>query len=240
MKYLDLTLATPAENLACDEALLEACEGDAREEVLRTWESPEYFVALGYANRAGREVNLAACRELGVPVLRRCSGGGAVLQGPGCLNYAVVLRFGRPETATIQSTNQFVMERHRAAIAEALGQPVTVEGVTDLALAGKKFSGNAQRRRQTALLFHGTLLLQMDLELMAKVLAAPSREPDYRARRNHAQFLTCLPRRDRAGWITLLRAAWRAREPCPSPATQAITQLVAAKYSRPDWNLKFL
>jgi len=62
MKHLDLTLATPAENLACDEALLDWCEeGHRADEILRFWEAKEYFVVIGYANKAATEANLSAC-----------------------------------------------------------------------------------------------------------------------------------------------------------------------------------
>src|ERR1017187_6759667 len=63
MKCLDLTLPGASANLACDEALLEACEDSPEEETLRFWEPRHYFVVLGYANRAALEVNVAACRE---------------------------------------------------------------------------------------------------------------------------------------------------------------------------------
>ena len=89
VNLLDLTLSTPAENLAADEALLDEREATAGEPVLRLWESPEHFVVVGYSNRVGTEVNEPACRARGIPILRRCSGGGTVLQGPGCLNYAL-------------------------------------------------------------------------------------------------------------------------------------------------------
>src|SRR6266404_876476 len=89
MKYIDLTLGTPAENLACDEALLNMCEEGLEGEILRFWEPKETFVVVGYANQAAREANLEACRAGNVPVLRRCSGGGTVLQGLGCLNYSL-------------------------------------------------------------------------------------------------------------------------------------------------------
>src|SRR4029077_18373734 len=92
MKWLDLTLPTPAENLACDEALLDQCEAGQGEGVLRFWEPPGLFVVVGYANPVATEVNAAACREHGIPIFRRCSGGGTVLQGPGCLNYALILK----------------------------------------------------------------------------------------------------------------------------------------------------
>ena len=92
MKYLDRTLRTPQENLAADEALLDWCEEESADEILRFWEPRQHFVVLGYSNRTRTEVNLDSCKKLDVPVLRRCSGGGTVLQGPGCLNYALLLR----------------------------------------------------------------------------------------------------------------------------------------------------
>ena len=72
---LDLTLPSPAQNLACDEALLDQAELGGGPGILRFWESPDFFVVLGYANRWTEEVKTAACREENIPVLRRCSGG---------------------------------------------------------------------------------------------------------------------------------------------------------------------
>src|SRR5262245_40949097 len=92
MTCLELTLPTAAENLACDEALLDLCEDHGADEILRFWEPRNYFVVLGYGNKAAAEVDLEACAAEKIPVLRRCSGGGTVLQGPGCLNYALILR----------------------------------------------------------------------------------------------------------------------------------------------------
>src|ERR1044071_8582092 len=112
MHVLDLTLPSPAENLALDEALLDAAEAGQGGEVLRFWESPEYFVVVGYANKVDVEVNRVACESKGIPILRRCSGGGTVLQGPGCLNYTLILNIGKSSALqTIPETNCFVMNR---------------------------------------------------------------------------------------------------------------------------------
>src|SRR5689334_4783234 len=92
MKLLDLTLPTPEENLACDEALLDRCDEGVGPAVLRFWQPQQYFVVVGYSNRVEREVNQEVCQARGIPILRRCSGGGAVLQGAGCLNYSLILR----------------------------------------------------------------------------------------------------------------------------------------------------
>ena len=84
MRFLDLTLPTPAENLALDEALLLEAEAGRGEELLRVWEWPTFAVVLGSGCRLGAEVNEAACRSDHVPILRRASGGGTVLLGAGC------------------------------------------------------------------------------------------------------------------------------------------------------------
>src|SRR5437899_12745912 len=125
MKFCDLSLPTPEENLACDEALLDLSEAGRAEELLRVWEPPQYFVVVGYANRVATEVNLPFCQDNGVPVLRRCTGGGTVLQGPGCLNYSLVLRIsGSGPLQSIPATNDFILERHQAALSELLQAPI--------------------------------------------------------------------------------------------------------------------
>ena len=124
MKLLDLTLPSPAENLACDEALLDTAEAGTDDEVLRFWEPLELFVAVGYANKVAAEVNAAACVARGIPVLRRCSGGGPVVQGPGCLNYTLVLRIAADGPLhNIGVANQFIMRQNRAAIESAIRNP---------------------------------------------------------------------------------------------------------------------
>jgi lipoate-protein ligase A len=237
MYCLDLTLPSPAANLACDEALLDACEEDSGAEVLRFWEPRDYFVVAGYSNTVAHEINLEACRRAGFGIFRRCSGGGTVLQGPGCLNYSLALGItGRPELETIPSANRHIMSRHREALRAALGRAVEVCGVSDLAIGGLKFSGNAQRRKRRALLFHGTFLLRFDLGLMEKILTMPTRQPDYRIGRPHAQFLMNLDAPTPA-IKTALRDAWRADADLGTPPD--CRRLIVEKYSRDDWNLKF-
>ena len=76
MKLLDLTLSSPEENLALDEALLEEAEaGGGSDELLRLWEPLAPMVVVGRSSRVAGEVNVDACREKGVPILRRCGGG---------------------------------------------------------------------------------------------------------------------------------------------------------------------
>jgi lipoate-protein ligase A len=239
MNWLELTSLTPAENLACDEALLDDAEARGGPATLRFWESSTHFVVVGYAGRVATEANVAACKAAGIPIHRRCTGGGSVLQGPGCLSYSLVLPIEEPgPTASIADTNRFVMERHCRVLTSLLDTSVCVEGHTDLALSGLKFSGNAQRRRQNWLLFHGTFLIGLELALVEKVLPPPARQPDYRKQRRHADFLTQLPL-SRDAIKSALKEAWSARTSSPDIPGAAIEKLVAEKYSRPEWNLRW-
>src|SRR3989338_382174 len=90
MDYLDYTHPLPEMNLAIDEALLTFVDDGAAAPVLRFWESPSYFIVMGYSSPSQHDVHVAACQADGLAILRRCSGGGTVIQGPGCLNYALI------------------------------------------------------------------------------------------------------------------------------------------------------
>jgi lipoate-protein ligase A len=238
LHHLDWSSPAPEANLACDEALLDRCEADSGPPVLRFWEAPGLFAVVGYANHVATEVDVNACRDAGVPILRRCSGGGAVLQGPGCLNYGLVLPLGLdPALASISETNRFVMDRHRSAVSELTGRPVEVRGHTDLAVGRLKFSGNSQRRKRKAVLFHGTFLLSFDLAAMEQFLRFPSKQPDYREGRTHMEFATNLDLPVAAVKDALLRC-WNATQPLSDVPTKEIDTLVRNRYSQDSWNLR--
>src|SRR5436190_19232616 len=239
VKYCDLTLRSAEENLACDEALLDFCQSGGCDGVLRFWEPNNYFVALGYANRAATEVNLEFCRSQTIPVLRRCTGGGTVLQGRGCLNYSLILKCDvSPSLQSITGTNEFVLKRHQEILSTLLRAPVEKRGHTDLAIGGLKFSGNAQRRRQKFLLFHGSFMLHLDISLIEKALPFPSRQPDYRTDRSHSDFLMNLKISSHL-LKTALRGAWAASDTLVELPFEAIAKLIEQKYGCDEWNLKF-
>ena len=233
---------SPAELLARDEVLLDHCESTGHTGFLTFWTSTAYFVVLGYGKNLDQEVLQDECARLNVPILRRCSGGGTVLQGPGCLNYGLILPFDHaPELESITGANRFIMEKNRAAIAALTHSSVRVQGCTDLTLNDLKFSGNAQRRKRRSLLFHGSFLLNFDLSLISKTLRLPHQQPDYRQNRAHESFLTNL-NIDSARIESALINVWNAKQ-SSSPETQRviisrIKDLALSKYSRPDWTFR--
>jgi lipoate-protein ligase A len=247
MKRLDLNLATSAEILAADEALLDWCESGQGDELLLFWEPRETFVVVGYANKVATEVNVAACEEKKVPIFRRCSGGGTVVQMPGGLNYSLILRIDEHSpTHNISSTNDYIMDRNREAIQAiyprsqlpSSNSQISVRGHTDLCLGHLKFAGNSQRRRKNFLLFHGTLLLNCDLSLISELLLMPSLQPDYRASRTHADFVTNLNLPIETVKAALARE-WNANEMLDHVPQESVAKLVRDKYSTREWNWKF-
>lgn len=239
MKYLDLSFPTPEENLACDEALLDLCEDSGSEEILRVWESPAHFVVLGYSGKVEAEVHLAACQDENIPVLRRPSGGGTVLQGPGCLNFALILKTkNKKPLKNITDTNRFIMKRHQETLEKMTPRKIAFEGLSDLACDQLKFSGNAQRRKKRAILFHGTFLYDFDIPLIEKFLKLPSKQPPYRKQRTHQNFLMNLdipPNQLKAA----LRESWGAVQLLSEVPMDRIKQLVKSRYALQTWNFKF-
>ena len=101
-----------------------------------------------------------------------------------------------------------------------------------------KFAGNSQRRRKYFLLFHGTILLNCDLSLISELLRMPSLQPDYRANRAHADFVTNLNVPAEVVKTALARE-WQAEAVVPDPPLEEIKKLVREKYSSREWNFKF-
>jgi len=235
MRYLDLTLPTATENLALDEALLEEAETVTLAETLRLWESPRPLVVIGRSSQIAVEVRVDACRSLGIPVLRRVSGGAAVVAGPGCLMYALVLSYQlRPELRVLDRAHRYVLDRLAAAL-RPLMPDVQCCGTSDLAFGGRKFSGNSARCRRNHFLYHGTLLYDFPLELIDRCLTMPPRMPDYRGGRPHGGFVANLPLQAETIRQSLV-TAWDAHEPCGDWPAGRTARLSAEKYSRPEWN----
>lgn len=227
---LERTLSEAAADLHLDDLLLEAVDR-GEPECLRLWQRPAPAVVMGAGGRWRDEVDRAACEAAGVPVLRRRSGGGTVLLGPGCLMVSLALSLERrPAWRDIQRSQAEL----GAQLAEALALPeLAVRGGSDLALGARKISGSAQRRKQRALLHHITLLCRGSEPLIAQMpalLPHPPREPDYRAGRAHDGFVATLP-------LTCDEAAARLAALAPDAAPALATTLAEAEAWRqdPDW-----
>jgi lipoate-protein ligase A len=195
MLLKDISFPSPEENILYDEVLLHLAEQGKMSDVMRFWESSRTFVVLGRVCKESEDVKSDAVRKDRVPVLRRASGGGTVLQGQGCLNYSLVLS---------KEHNAFVGDLHKS-YQVILGRVITafkrhnIEAmfcpISDIALAGsnKKISGNAQKRGRKFILHHGTILYDFDLAKIEKYLHVPKSIPEYRRKRSHLDFVANVP-----------------------------------------------
>jgi len=186
-------------------------------------------VVVGRSSRVDLEVHREACRQSDVAVLRRISGGAAIVAGPGCLMYALVLSYQlRPSLRAIGRAHRFVLNKLAAALGP-LVPGVQCVGTSDLAVRDRKFSGNSARCKRSHVLYHGTLLYDFPLELIDRYLAMPPRQPEYRRQRPHGSFLTNLPL-DAATIRRALIAAWDATEPRTDWPRELTSRWAAERY----------
>ena len=179
------------------------------------WTTTQTAVVLGRSRDLSFEVAMDECARRGVAILRRTSGGGTVVLGPGTVQYAFVLPHRHTPTrqwaASVEPPALEAVQRAcNRAVAALLAEcghraPIETDGSGDLRVGDRKVGGLALRRRRDATLLHGTLLTSSaDLDLIAAVLRHPAREPAWRGGRPHADFLATLDPFDVAAFVRAL------------------------------------
>ena len=232
----------PASHLACDEVIFRQAEAGRMRECLRFYEIARPTVVLGVGSRWERDVHADACRRAGAAVLRRVSGGGAVLLADGCLNYSLALDAGaRRVLRGVRSSYGWILARLVAALA-ARGVRCEPAGLSDVAWSGRKVGGSAQKRGRRMVLHHGTLLYDFRIEQIGRFLREPHSCPDYRAGRSHADFVANMP----LGCAELRQAVGDAFDVDSTAPVQDVTReladevgaLTRGKYCCDGWNLR--
>jgi lipoate-protein ligase A len=160
-----------------------------------------------------------------------------VLQGRGCLNFSLVLRYDRAAGLDdVAQSFRHVLERIRSRIASVAAVAV-VRCAQDLVIDGRKFNGNAQRRLRSHFLHQGSILYEFDLALIARYLKEPQRQPAYRAGRDHLSFLTNL-NCDGLLLRDCLRSAWDADALAADWPQELMQRLTEERYSQPSWTYR--
>ena len=238
LNLVDVSCPTPEENLAYDEALLLAVEKQQCEPCLRLWECARGTVVAGSSSRVMAEVHVDACRCDGIPILRRCTCGGLVMLGRGCLVFSLVLPISVGQRLRgVKSATCAILERN-CSVLKAIAPAIAMRGTSDLAVGDRKVGGNSQRWLRHTLLHHGTLLYDFQIDRVSRYLDLPERQPDYRRRRDHDAFLANLST-DRDSLRQLLVDAWRATATEASLPCNLVAQLVREKYQADTWNLRW-
>ncbi|HYY40099.1 MAG TPA: lipoate--protein ligase family protein, partial [Nitrososphaera sp.] len=166
IRVLETGYKPAALNMAIDEALIENID---EAPVLRIYGWRPAAISIGYFQSIKEEVDLEKCRQLGVDVVRRLTGGGAVLH-----EFEVTYSFiTKQYPHSIMESYRWICDAIVISI-NRLGFNASFVPLNDIVVDGKKISGNAQTRRKGVLLQHGTLLLGVDVDKMFSVLKVPS------------------------------------------------------------------
>ena len=200
-RFLSTGSRDAASNMAIDEALLLNHEAGSTPPILRVyaWDTPT--LSLGYAQNTAQEVNLTGCRQHGVDIIRRPTGGRAVLHDQE-VTYSLILpttlsqgvqgadtltehyrRIGLALTAALQQLGLPVhFERaHRRPPASRLpASPACFSALAryEISVAGKKIVGSAQKRLHNSLLQHGSIPLELNRVRLFQCLQTA---PEYRS-----------------------------------------------------------
>lgn len=193
LQLIQHSFDTIEKNIAWDETALTTMKSGRISELIRLWQVPRRSVVIGRSQQPEKEVFLHACHRDRVPVIRRFSGGGAVLQGPEVMNYTFILDLNQHSgLSSIRDYFSHCLGIVTAVLRQA-GIRTRIRGHSDLADAhGRKISGNALAVRGNALCVHGTLILAPITWLCEKYLRYPSSVPEYRAGRQHETFITAV------------------------------------------------
>lgn len=178
-------------NMAIDEAMLLAHAAGLTPPTLRLYRWMPPAVSLGLL-QPFEAVNELACRQLGFDIVRRPSGGGAVLHQHE-VTYAVIVD-GRlcPYGSSVLSTYRWLAEGLKAGLKrlgiDASSSPLPYPALTsksfcfarmteaDLSVNGCKLGGSAQARRRNFLLQHGSIPLRLDVEAVERIFGLTGRE----------------------------------------------------------------
>jgi len=225
----------PAINLAVEEAIVRSRKDGFCPDTLRIWRN-DRAVILGCNNNVLEEVDFAACKRMGARILRRTSGGGAVYHDLGNINYSVIMKEKHV------NPNHDILDvygEYAKAILNGLAflnVKAEFQHPNSILLNGKKISGMAQHRFYNVILFHGTLLVNSDLELLSSALLNPKHEVTTISR----EGLGCpsseaIEEAIIAGFRTTFQIQFDIGTLTPYESRLA-EELVAMKYGTEKWN----
>jgi lipoate-protein ligase A len=168
-RLLDLEYPDAPSNLALEEAIARQVGKGKSPSTLRLWRTRNAAV-IGENQSAHAELRLDNCRELGVEVVRRFTGGGAVYHDLGNLNYSICIQ--RVEPSNSEPRQSVFKQGLDCAFVclKNLGLESSRIPINTIAVQGRKVSGGAGAIRWGAVFYHGSILVSTDLDVMWKIL----------------------------------------------------------------------
>jgi len=150
-------------NMAVDEFLLYNC----KEPILRIYGWSKPCISIGYFQNID-EVDYKKCNDMNVDIVRRITGGGAVFHDMELTYSFVTKNFPQSILKSYEEISELIIQALKK-----LGLDAKFSPLNDVTVNGKKVCGNAQTRKNSTLLQHGTILLEVDIEKMFSLLNVP-------------------------------------------------------------------
>lgn len=156
----------------------------------RIWTPDSNWLVLGNSQEPEKELNVVEVLNSSIPVYKRRSGGGAVLLSSGCL--CLGFRFSKRKEFSLHDYFKAGSGHIRHVVEKALGIVLEPKGISDLVFQDRKVVGCALYMPRDYALYLASILIEPNFFEIDKYLAHPSKEPEYRSRRPHSEFLVGL------------------------------------------------
>jgi len=154
------------------------------------WIPDKVYIVLGASNNPADALNMDMVEKDQITVLKRPSGGQTVILTPNNIIIAAV--FFDKKTMQPKNVFQQINKLIISTIEHTGIHDLSLMGISDIAISGKKILGSAIYRSKEALLYHAVLNLGEPSVTFERYLKHPSKEPEYRQGRSHAEFVTSL------------------------------------------------
>ncbi len=166
---LDRELA-PEVQLALDEVLLSRVAARVHPPTLRFWGWSERCLVLGSNQSIVNEVDSEQASELGFRVVRRMTGGGAMIAEPGrTITYSLYSPAELVEGMSLRESFAF-LDAWAVRGLERLGVPASYRPINDIVSPRGKIGGAAQARRRGGVLHHALLAYSMDVQIVPRLI----------------------------------------------------------------------
>jgi lipoate-protein ligase A len=246
MRFIPFIVARPEVQMAIDEAIMRARIEGKVPDTVRLYAFSPSSVTIGRFQSVVHDVNLDEARRLGIPVVRRITGGGSVFHDEfGEITYSIVVGEDQhPALRNVEESYRYLAGPLVDALQE-LGLNAGFSGLNDIVANGKKISGSAQTRRKGVILQHGTFMYSTRVEVLGKVLRVSKEKLKDKGVSSIWERVTTLEREGikltRGKAYELLKGsfenAFRLEESeLTDYELELVEKLVEEKYGNPEWN----
>ena len=191
-RLLDTGPRPAAENMALDEAVLTARSQNAVPNTLRFLQFSPPCTLVGYHQAVEQEIRVSYCRERGIEINRRLTGGGGLFWDESQLGWEI---YAAQDDHRFPARAEALYERICQAVVRGLnklGVSAAFRPKNDIEVRGRKISGTGGTSLDGAFLFQGSLLVDFDVDTMLRALRIPTEKLKDKEIASVAERVTCL------------------------------------------------